>query len=231
MLLHNRIFSTDTNREPQERPWLADFWGWVGSYFNLFERRSLMEALKKIQGKLNVPKAQRNNFGKYNYRSCEDILAALKPLLLEYGCFLTINDDIVNIGDRFYVKATARISDGEASEVAQGFAREEETKKGMDGAQITGAASSYARKYALNGLFAIDDTKDADSTSQHETNTNKKENKALTELPELTPANKVSWERAVARMKIDGNIDIVKKHMTVSADSEKLIKEESDAIE
>ncbi|MCK4261395.1 MAG: ERF family protein [Halanaerobiales bacterium] len=121
-----------------------------------------MKSLYQIQFGLNVPKNQRNNFGKYNYRSCEDILAAVKPLLNEYECHLTITDEIVVIGDRHYVRATATITDKYAFSCATGFAREAEAKKGMDVAQITGAASSYARKYALNGLFAIDDTKDAD---------------------------------------------------------------------
>jgi hypothetical protein len=122
--------------------------------------------LNKIQTELKAPKNQRNNFGNYNYRSCEDILEAVKPLL--QGAVLVLNDEIVNIGTRFYVKATATISvEGGASISNAAFAREEETKKGMDAAQITGSASSYARKYALNGLFMIDDTKDADATNQH----------------------------------------------------------------
>lgn len=126
-----------------------------------------MEALIDIQKNLNAPKNQRNNFGQYNYRSCEDILAAVKPLLESNTCFLTLADDIVQIGDRIYIKATATISDGKSSVSVSGYAREPQAKKGMDDSQITGAASSYARKYALNGLFAIDDTKDADATNTH----------------------------------------------------------------
>lgn len=123
-----------------------------------------MKELNAIQVALNVPKAQFNAFGKYRYRSCEDILKALKPLLQQQNCTLTISDDIIPVGNRFYIKATATLTNekGEAA-VTTAFAREEESKKGMDASQVTGAASSYARKYALNGLFAIDDTKDADA--------------------------------------------------------------------
>lgn len=127
---------------------------------------SLIKKLVAIQSTLNAPKNQRNNFGKYNYRSCEDILEAVKPLLKEQGLFLFINDEIELIGDRYYVKAVATITDGENSQSATAHAREEQQKKGMDSAQLTGATSSYARKYALNGLFCIDDNKDADSNEQ-----------------------------------------------------------------
>lgn len=123
-----------------------------------------MEALKKIQQELKAPKSQRNSFGNYNYRSAEDILEAVKPLLAKYDAQLMLSDDIVEVGGRIYVKATARISDGGIAYVeATAFAREPEEKRGMDASQITGTASSYARKYALNGLFLIDDTKDADT--------------------------------------------------------------------
>ncbi|HFE0235311.1 TPA: ERF family protein [Salmonella enterica] len=120
--------------------------------------------LAEIQEHLNAPKNQYNSFGKYKYRSCEDILEGVKPLLK--GLFLSISDEIVLIGDRYYVKATATITDGENSHSASAIAREEENKKGMDAAQVTGATSSYARKYCLNGLFGIDDSKDAD-TDEH----------------------------------------------------------------
>ena len=127
----------------------------------------MTNVLMEIQSQLKVHKGQRNNFGKYNYRSCEDILEALKPLLKKYECTLVINDDIIMLGNRFYVKATATISDGTTATSASAFAREPENKKGQDESQITGSASSYASKYALNGLFAIDDTKDADATNTH----------------------------------------------------------------
>lgn len=129
---------------------------------------SLIKKLVEIQTSLNAPKNQRNNFGKYNYRSCEDILEAVKPHLKKQGLFLFINDEIELIGDRYYVKATATITDGENSHSATAHAREEQQKKGMDAAQLTGATSSYARKYALNGLFCIDDNKDADTNEQRQ---------------------------------------------------------------
>jgi hypothetical protein len=122
---------------------------------------TLIEKLSKIQKELKAPKNQRNTFGNYNYRSCEDILEAVKPLLDDI--ILTVQDEIVLIGSRYYVKATAELSDGKEKIQGVAYAREAEIKKGMDESQITGAASSYARKYALNGLFLIDDTKDADS--------------------------------------------------------------------
>jgi hypothetical protein len=130
---------------------------------------SLRQKLCNIQTQLKAPKGQTNAFGGYRYRSAEDILEALKPLLGEYGCSLIIQDEIVDISNRVYVKATANIVDNDTDAVlnASAFAREAEVKKGMDDAQITGSASSYARKYALNGLFCIDDTKDADATNTH----------------------------------------------------------------
>jgi hypothetical protein len=124
-------------------------------------KSDLYKKLAYIQKNLKAPKGQRNNFGNYDYRSCEDILESVKPLL--DGLSLTISDTIEQVGDRYYVKATASLTDGEDFVANQAYAREEETKKGMDGSQITGAASSYARKYALNGLFAIDDERDADT--------------------------------------------------------------------
>lgn len=127
----------------------------------------LHKKLSDIQKNLKAPKGQYNAFGKYKYRNCEDIMEAVKPLLGDLA--LIVSDDIQLIGDRYYVKATATLSDGEHSVSVSAFAREALDKKGMDDSQITGATSSYARKYALNGLFAIDDTKDADTTNTHET--------------------------------------------------------------
>lgn len=126
---------------------------------------TIYEKLKIIQTKLKAPKSQYNKFGNYNYRSLEDITEAVKPLLDEVGATLIISDEIVLIGDRYYVKATATLYDVGSNEniSVTAFARESEIKKGMDDSQITGATSSYARKYALNGLFAIDDTKDTDT--------------------------------------------------------------------
>lgn len=125
----------------------------------------IYKKLQKIQSTLKAPKSQRNDFGKYNYRNCEDILEAVKPILNECGCVLTIGDKIMQVGDRYYIEATATLADSETGEAVRNtaYAREEAEKKGMDASQITGSASSYARKYALNGLFCIDDTKDADS--------------------------------------------------------------------
>lgn len=128
----------------------------------------MIEKLLKIQQELKVPKNRRNTFGNYNYRSCEDILEAVKPLCHREGLTLVITDEMVEVGGRVYVKATAFLSDKEVTSQASGWAREAETKKGMDEAQITGSASSYARKYALNGLFAIDDVADADATNTHD---------------------------------------------------------------
>ena len=133
---------------------------------------NIYEKLQIIQSKLKAPKSQYNKFGGYSYRNCEDILEAVKPLLAEVKATLTITDEVVMVGERYYVKATATLIDAESNEQYcnktihnTAYAREEETKKGMDGSQITGASSSYARKYALNGLFAIDDTKDSDTTN------------------------------------------------------------------
>tara|TARA_R110002073_G_scaffold101060_3_gene229818 strand:- start:1390 stop:1860 length:471 start_codon:yes stop_codon:yes gene_type:complete len=125
------------------------------------------QKLMSIQTELKAPKGQTNKFGGYSYRSAEDILEAVKPLLQKYKCDLTLSDDIVAVGGRVYVKATAMLCDTDVIAEVSAFAREAETKKGMDDAQITGSASSYARKYALNGLFCIDDTKDADATNTH----------------------------------------------------------------
>ena len=131
--------------------------------------KNIRQKLQGIQSSLKAPKGQTNKFGGYRYRSAEDILEALKPLLGEWGCSLVIQDDMVEVGGRVYVKASANLIDNETESVlsTSAFAREAEAKKGMDDAQITGSASSYARKYALNGLFAIDDTKDPDATNTH----------------------------------------------------------------
>ena len=129
----------------------------------------IYKKLSRIQCELVATKGQYNNFGKYSYRSCEDILEAVKPLLDKYDVAIVIKDDIVLVGDRFYVKATATLIDSDTGETVEtsAFARESADKKGMDSSQVTGATSSYARKYALNGLFAIDDNKDADATNTH----------------------------------------------------------------
>lgn len=145
---------------------------------------NIYEKLMNIQEKLNVPKNQFNKFGGYNFRSCEDILEAVKPLLKENKLALKISDEIVPIGNRYYIRAAATLIDTEDKDcnamiINVGYAREEENKKGMDASQVTGATSSYARKYALNGLFCIDDTKDADTNeyqNQQKSSTNNKVN-------------------------------------------------------
>lgn len=140
-----------------------------------------MKELISIQSELKAPKTQVNRFGGYKYRKAEDILEAVKPLLAKQKCTLIITDDVVLIGNRIYVKATATIKNEKGEcETTTGWAREEETKKGMDGSQITGASSSYARKYALNGLFAIDDNADSDTTNdgQHQASQQQAQNQA-----------------------------------------------------
>lgn len=141
-----------------------------------------MEVLQKIQTELKAPKGQYNKFGNYKYRSCEDILEAVKPILAKYGAVITLSDDIASIDGRFYVKATARmIADSKVLAEVSAFAREPEDKKGMDASQITGTASSYARKYALNGLLLIDDTKDEDTDEcREEKQAREEEKKAAT---------------------------------------------------
>lgn len=143
---------------------------------------SIYTTLTEIQNELKAPKNQYNRFGKYKYRSCEDILEALKPLLLKHKATLIINDEIQEMGTRIYVKAICTFVVGDEKIQTTAFAREEESKKGMDGSQVTGASSSYARKYALNGLFLIDDTKDADTDEFKEQSKNKQENKSKQEL-------------------------------------------------
>ena len=134
-------------------------------------KNKLLEAFKVVQKELKAPKNQYNSFGKYNYRSCEDILQAARPLCNDNGLVLTISDEIVQIGTRFYVKATSKVTEIETGESFENvaYAREDDSKKGMDSCQLTGACSSYARKYSLCGLFAIDDTKDADTEQYHQT--------------------------------------------------------------
>ena len=130
---------------------------------------SIYTKLMNVQNELKVPKNNTNTFGNYKFRNAEDILEALKPLLKKYNATVIITDDVVTTGDRYYIKATVKFIDTETGETIEtsALAREDETKKGFDSSQITGSTSSYARKYALNGLFAIDDTKDSDTTNKH----------------------------------------------------------------
>ena len=178
------------------------------------EIMNVYEKLMTVQTKLRAPKGQYNSYGGYSYRSCEDILEALKPLLAEVGAIVNISDEVKLIGDRFYVEATAMFLDCETGDsvVARASAREAQTRKGMDDSQITGAVSSYARKYALNGLFAIDDNKDADST-----NTHNKENKPNTTTrskeikPNMTPTG--ITEAQLKRLFAIGNKAGIKKEV------------------
>ena len=146
----------------------------------------IVEILSAIQSQLAVPKSQLNTFGKYKYRSCEDIIEAVKPLVAKHNGSLVISDEIVQLGDRYYVKATSTLTVGDEAASATAYAREPETKKGMDEAQITGATSSYARKYSLNGLLAIDDTKDADTQDNREPKKAAPEKKVEPDLDALT---------------------------------------------
>lgn len=149
--------------------------------------------LVKIQAELRAPKNQTNAFGKYKYRSAEDIIEAVKPILNRYNTALVVSDEVVQVGERIYIKATATLLDDTEDHIsANGWAREEEVKKGMDAAQITGSASSYARKYALNGLFAIDDTKDSDATNEHKDEVGEQKRMELILMLENT-----TWDEAM----------------------------------
>lgn len=168
-----------------------------------------MNQLAEIQSEVKAPKSQFNSFGKYKYRSCEDIVEAVKPIINKRGFSLIISDEVVLIGQRFYFKSTAIISNGKETYSAVGWAREEESKKGMDQCQVSGAASSYARKYALNGLFAIDDNSDSDVTNMHgkeEPKEEKKEEPKLKKKFECTPAH-AKWNEIHKRI-LEGSYTI-----------------------
>ena len=151
--------------------------------------KEIIKIMLDIQSVLVAPKNQYNNFGKYKYRSLEDITEAVKPLLHKAGLTLFLTDEIVLIGDRYYVKATASVTNGESTYQVSAYAREPQSRKGMDESQITGAASSYARKYAMNGLFAIDDTKDADSSDNKKAETKPKK---TTQKPDANTEPKIN---------------------------------------
>ena len=197
-----------------------------------------MKELINIQSELKAPKSQYNSFGKYQYRNAEDILEAVKPLLKKNNCHLTITDEIILIGDRYYVKATAEITNGTEVVVTSALAREEESKKGMDSAQLTGATSSYARKYALNGLFCIDDTKDSDYNNQgdkggqesaKQVSAPTKEVKQAPNVPSIT--EEVKTEIAQAQTSDDIN-KLWKKYVGLRAnpDFKPLLTKRNDAI-
>ena len=172
----------------------------------------MLTKLLKIQNELKAPKNQYNSYGGFKYRSCEDILESLKPLLKEEKLILRLNDELVNIGDRYYVKATAILTDGTKTIENVAYAREEETKKGMDGSQITGSASSYARKIALNGLLLIDDGNDSDNEVNEE-----KKLKMITQLSELIEETGADREKIL-------------KYYKVTSDSEMTINQLDEAI-
>jgi len=190
------------------------------------ENKEIYIELNRIQQELKAPKGQTNKFGNYNYRSCEDILEAVKKILGE--SILTITDDIICIGDRVYVKSTATISLFGQSIFTSAMAREPLDRKGMDQSQITGAASSYARKYALNGLFCIDDTKDADTQ-----NNNGLDNKKLDDTKDadkkewLTPNDKKLWPHAIKQLS-EGKttIEEIKQKVNLRPEHEKQLKEQ-----
>lgn len=164
----------------------------------------LYAKLATIQQELNVPKNQYNDYGNFNYRSCEDILEGLKPLLKKVDAAIRISDEIVQIGERYYVKATATLVDLEdESKISNtAYAREDLAKKGMDGSQITGSASSYARKYALNGLFCIDDVKDSDTSDNQEDEQQKAEEQQKQIAVQKIPDVKV--KALISRCESDG---------------------------
>ena len=152
------------------------------------QSQTLSEKLNHIQSNLNAPKNLYNSFGKYKYRNLEGIFEGIKPLLKETGCTITVSDEIVCVNEMNYIKATATLSNGTDDNISvTGWARESVSKKGMDDSQITGSTSSYARKYAMNGLFAIDDTKDADSMDNSTHVTTKKTTKAPNKVKQNEP--------------------------------------------
>ena len=159
--------------------------------------------LVEVQSELKAPKSQFNKFGNYAYRNCEDILEALKPILNKVKAIVNISDEVVLVGERYYIKATVKFIDAETGEIveASAMAREEENKKGMDASQLTGSTSSYARKYALNGLFAIDDTKDSDTT-----NTHGKENVTVLSEAQLKRMYAIGSKAGYSNSKVDAMI-------------------------
>jgi len=191
---------------------------------------NIYEKLLTIQTKLKAPKGLYNSFGKYHYRSTENILEALKPILAEVKATIIITDTIEQVGDRYYIKAMAALHDAENIEsypiTVSAYAREEENKKGMDGSQVTGAASSYARKYALNGLFAIDDTKDSDSTNQHgKGETVETRTKTQTKVPNKPKAQPFDVHKMVSIIKATAeNLGMTDEELSDFIDAEYSVK-------
>ena len=168
---------------------------------------NVYEKLSNVQIELKAPKNQFNGFGKYKYRNCEDILEAVKPLLAKNKLTILVSDMVENVNDRFYIKATVTLVDVETGEntTTQAYAREEENKKGMDSSQLTGSTSSYARKYALNGMFLIDDTKDADATNNHG-NEQKNENK------DTNKSDKQQQKKETKKITIETYLEAIRKY-------------------
>lgn len=187
-----------------------------------------MEALIKIQAQLKAPKNQRNNFGNYNYRSCEDILEAVKPLLLEHGCILTIHDEVKEICGIPYIEATASIQKGDEGRSVTAQAGIDPKRKGMDVAQCFGASSSYARKYALNGLFLIDDTKDPDATNQHDSEPKNKPQQAEDTRPWLNKGS--ALDEAMKYLGGGGNIATIEKKYRLSKEIKASLQKVIDRI-
>lgn len=183
-----------------------------------------MKELIEIQKELKAPKGNYNYFGKYRYRSAEDILESVKPLCHKNGCLLTLSDNVELIGERFYIKATAKITNGTESIEVTAYAREEETKKGMDGSQITGTASSYARKYALNGLFCIDDTKDADTDEFYKQTLVKEESKKKVKESEKKSADELSKMKDEDMITAGGADYLLNLAIEVKANMDELFK-------
>lgn len=202
--------------------------------------KNVLKKLFNIQQELKVPKNQKNTFGNYNFRSCEDIMEASKPICSKYNCLLLCSDVIVFVGNRYYVQATATLYDLDSEESIEvtAYAREEETKKGMDASQITGASSSYARKYALNGLLQLDDNKDPDTneyskqqnkvntTSQKQNNTSNQHIEMITEeqvkllhvLFSKLPKGEEEKKKLYTKAKITSSKELTKKNATVMID-------------
>ena len=178
-----------------------------------------MEKLQQIQAELKAPKNQRNNFGKYNYRSCEDILEAVKPLLSKYGCTLTISDEIKELGGILFVESVSIISDGENQVHVKAQAGIDPNRKGMDIAQSFGSSSSYARKYSLNGLFLIDDTKDADSTNTH----GKASKTASDSDKQWLNKGTAEFKKVQAYIKGGGKLDKVEAKYRISKETKELL--------
>lgn len=182
---------------------------------------TLQEKLNYIQTTLNAPKNLYNSFGKYAYRNLEGILAGVKPLLKETGCTFTLSDNIVEVGGRVYVEAEATIHFGDDSLSVRGYAREEENKKGMDSSQLTGSTSSYARKYAANGLFAIDDTIDADGYNTHDKEVVKPSKEAKTSHSTKATISDISKVKEMLEKDREGTIAILNQKYELTPSQKK----------